>query len=212
MMNSILWENHALNGRQIGNSLGSIDVSFSDVQGGWTGTGNINKNPKLISNICLLNHKSPCIDAGNPDIMYNDPEDPMHLGYALYPAQGFLTNDMGAYGGPCAAEWYELLEGDSFESEPEIVPILSSDEIKINNYPNPFNPQTTIKMILPKDGFVSLKIYNVLGQEVTTLVSDNLTAGSYEYVWNASNLASGIYIYRLKANGLAMDKKMILMK
>ena len=67
-------------------------------------------------------------------------------------------------------------------------------------------------MILPKDGFVSLKIYNVLGQEVTTLVSDNLTAGSYEYVWNASNLASGIYIYRLKVNGLAMDKKMILMK
>ena len=212
VMNSILWNNHAPEGSEIYVESGTIDVTYSDIQGGWIGTGNINVNPKLISDISLLNHKSPCIDAGNPDMMYNDPEDPMNLGHALYPAQGFLMNDMGAYGGPGAAYWYDLLEGDSFENEPEIVPILSSDELKIDNYPNPFNPQTTIKMILPKDGFVSLKIYNVLGQEVTTLVSDNLTAGSYEYVWNARNLASGIYIYRLEANGLAMDKKMILMK
>ncbi|MCW9066143.1 MAG: T9SS type A sorting domain-containing protein, partial [Ignavibacteriaceae bacterium] len=80
------------------------------------------------------------------------------------------------------------------------------------NYPNPFNPQTTIQLELPTDGFVSLKIYNVLGQEVATLVSDNLSAGSYKYVWNASNFASGIYVYRLEANGQMMDKKMILLR
>ena len=67
-------------------------------------------------------------------------------------------------------------------------------------------------MVLPEDGFVSLKIYNVLGQEVATLVSDNLLAGSYEYLWSASNLASGIYVYRLETSELVLDKKMILLK
>ena len=67
-------------------------------------------------------------------------------------------------------------------------------------------------MVLPEDGFVSLKIYNVLGQEVATLVSDNLSAGSYKYIWNANDAASGIYIYRLQTNGLVLDKKMILLR
>lgn len=212
LMNSILWENYAPADQQIGNSLGTIDVSYSNVQGGWAGTGNINVNPKIISNLCLLNYNSPCIDAGNPDPMYYDPDDPYNTGYALYPAQGLLLNDMGAYGGFGAADWYELLEGDNFENENQPVLVSSNKDIEIDNYPNPFNPQTTIQLVLPEDGFVSLKIYNVLGQEVATLVSDNLTAGDYKYVWNASNFASGIYIYRLEANGLVMDKNMILMK
>ena len=212
MMNSILWENYAPEDPQIGNYMGSIDVSYSDIQGGWTGNGNVNVNPQLISNLCLLNHRSPCIDAGNPDMMYFDPEDPFCTGYALYPAQGLIRNDMGAYGGPGAADWYELLEGDGFQVEQQGILASSNEEIKIDNFPNPFNPQTTIQLVLPNDGFVSLKIYNVLGQEVAMLVSDNLTAGNYKYVWNASNYASGIYIYSLKANGVQMDKKMILLK
>jgi hypothetical protein len=212
LMNSIMWENYAPADPQIGNYIGSIDVSYSDVQGGWTGTGNMDVNPKLISNLCLLNHRSPCIDAGNPDMMFYDPEDPFQTGYALYPAQGLVRNDMGAYGGPGAVDWYELLESENFQVEQQVIQTSSRYEIKIDNYPNPFNPQTTIQLVLPQDGFVSLKIYNVLGQEVATLVSDNLTAGSYKYVWNASNFASGIYVYRIEANGLVMDKKMILMK
>jgi hypothetical protein len=212
MMNSILWENYAPANQQIGNYMGSIDVTYSNIEGGWSGTGNLDVNPQLISNLCLLNHNSRCIDAGNPDAVYYDPEDPLNSGYALYPAQGLLRNDMGAYGGPGAGNWYELLEGDCFENGKEIELSSSNEEIKIGNYPNPFNPQTTIQLVLPKAGFVSLKIYNVLGQEVATLVSDNLSAGSYKYVWNASNFASGIYIYHLEANGSVMDKKMILMK
>jgi predicted GH43/DUF377 family glycosyl hydrolase len=67
------------------------------------------------------------------------------------------------------------------------------------NYPNPFNPSTTIEFDLPKTSEVSLKIFNIHGEEVATLVSDRLTAGNYTYEWDASNLASGVYLYRLQA-------------
>ena len=80
------------------------------------------------------------------------------------------------------------------------------------NFPNPFNPRTTIEFDLPKTGEVSLKIFNILGEEVATLVSDRLSTGSYSYEWNASSLASGVYIYRLIAGDLIENKKMVLMK
>ncbi len=65
------------------------------------------------------------------------------------------------------------------------------------NYPNPFNPSTTISYQLPKDVHVNLKIYNSIGQEVTTLVNDDRDAGYHQEVWYASNVASGMYIYQL---------------
>lgn len=212
VMNSILWDNEAPDGSEIFIESGTIDVSYSDVKGGWTGTGNINQNPKMWPFVYLLRFNSPCIDAGNFDVMYNDPESPWHSGYAMFPARGLVRNDMGAYGGPGAIDWYDFLGKTRFDDEELASSVLTPNEIKIDNYPNPFNPQTTIQLELPTDGFVSLKIYNVLGQEVATLVSDNLLAGNYKYVWNASNFASGIYVYRLEANGFVLDKKMILMK
>jgi len=80
------------------------------------------------------------------------------------------------------------------------------------NYPNPFNPSTEINYAIPKSGFVSLKIYNILGQEVTTLVSGNQKAGNYRVSFDASKLASGVYLYRLQAGDFTSVKKMILMK
>jgi len=80
------------------------------------------------------------------------------------------------------------------------------------NYRNPFNPSTTIEFDLPKSSEVTLKVFNILGEEVATLVSDRLSAGSYSYEWNASNLASGVYLYRLEAEGFVQTRKMILMK
>jgi len=80
------------------------------------------------------------------------------------------------------------------------------------NYPNPFNPSTTIEFSLPKSGFVTLKVYNVLGEEVATLVSERLAAGRYEYDWDASSLASGVYLYTIKAAEFQEVRKMILMK
>jgi hypothetical protein len=81
------------------------------------------------------------------------------------------------------------------------------------NYPNPFNPATTIEFALAKSGWVTLKIYNILGEEVAELVSENLSVGSYKYNWDARGLASGVYYYRLKTGqGFVQTKKMLLIR
>jgi hypothetical protein len=81
------------------------------------------------------------------------------------------------------------------------------------NYPNPFNPSTTIRFDLPKTSKVTLKIFNILGEEIATLVSDQLSAGSYSYEWSGTGgMASGVYLYRLEAEGFVQTRKMILMK
>ena len=80
------------------------------------------------------------------------------------------------------------------------------------NYPNPFNPSTTISFNLPEQSDVTLKIYNLLGEEVATLISKTLTAGSYRETWDASNFSSGIYIYQLHAGNIVLIKKMNLVK
>jgi L-ascorbate metabolism protein UlaG (beta-lactamase superfamily) len=80
------------------------------------------------------------------------------------------------------------------------------------NYPNPFNPSTRIEFSLPGSSFVSLKIYNMLGKEVSTLISENLQAGNYSRQWNAISLSSGIYFYQLQAGKYTDTKKLILIK
>jgi hypothetical protein len=80
------------------------------------------------------------------------------------------------------------------------------------NYPNPFNPSTTIRYSVPAAGSVQLKIFNILGQEVMTLVDGNLKAGSYVVVFDASHLASGVYLYQLKTDQYSNVKKMMLLK
>jgi len=81
-----------------------------------------------------------------------------------------------------------------------------------NAYPNPFNPSTKITYSIPELSFVTLKVYDVLGNEVANLVNEEKPAGSYEINFNASNLSSGIYFYRLQANDFTQIKKMILLK
>jgi hypothetical protein len=75
------------------------------------------------------------------------------------------------------------------------------------NFPNPFNPATTIKFGLPEASEVSLKIYDVLGREVATLIDNGLAAGYYNYNWNASGLSSGMYIYRISATSSNGNKQ-----
>ncbi len=80
------------------------------------------------------------------------------------------------------------------------------------NYPNPFNPETTIKFAIPKESKVNLSIYNVLGELVSTLVNEQKKPGYYEYELDAPNLASGVYLYRIKSGDFVETKKMILLK
>ena len=87
------------------------------------------------------------------------------------------------------------------------------NEFKLyQNYPNPFNPSTKIKFRISDLGLVSLKIYDVLGREVTTLVNEEKPAGTYEVTWNAANLPSGLYFYQIKAGSYTATKKLLLLK
>jgi hypothetical protein len=90
-----------------------------------------------------------------------------------------------------------------------LVPAVYSLE---QNYPNPFNPSTVIKYQVPTTGKVMLKIYDLLGKEITTLVNENQNAGYYSVPFDASNLSSGIYFYTLTSGEFSSTKKMTLVK
>jgi len=81
-----------------------------------------------------------------------------------------------------------------------------------NAYPNPFNPITTITFQLPKDGFVTLEIFDILGNKVASLVNEQKEIGKYTVRFDASSLASGTYIYQLRVNDYSSTKKMMLVK
>ncbi|MBL7127713.1 MAG: T9SS type A sorting domain-containing protein [Ignavibacteria bacterium] len=80
------------------------------------------------------------------------------------------------------------------------------------NYPNPFNPKTNIKFDIPKNAFVTMKVFDILGREVATLVNEKLAPGTYEVDWNGSGYTSGVYFYRLEAGDFVETKKMVLIK
>ncbi len=90
---------------------------------------------------------------------------------------------------------------------------LVLDEFKLyQNYPNPFNPSTLISYQIPKSGYVTLKVYDVLGREIKTLVKELKAAGAHKVIFDASNLASGMYIYKIQVDNFSSIKKMMLLK
>jgi hypothetical protein len=98
---------------------------------------------------------------------------------------------------------------NAVEQTDETIP---KDFALYQNYPNPFNPSTTIHFELPKETHVTLKVYNMLGQEMMTLVNENKDVGRYEVKFNASTLSSGVYYYRLVAGQFMETKKLILIR
>ena len=107
---------------------------------------------------------------------------------------------------------------DSLKFEPVIVGVeeelnpLPTEFSLSQNYPNPFNSTSVIKYSIPKLSQVSLKIFNTLGEEIETLLNEDKPVGTYELNWNAANLPSGVYFYRLQAGSFLQTKKMILLK
>lgn len=86
------------------------------------------------------------------------------------------------------------------------------DYILEQNYPNPFNPSTSIRFSIPEAGFVSLKVFNLLGEEVASLLNEEKLAGNYEVSFKVSDLSSGIYFYSISSNNFTQTKKMIILK
>jgi photosystem II stability/assembly factor-like uncharacterized protein len=112
------------------------------------------------------------------------------------------------------------LDGSFHHSEAIAVDVLTdvveastpASYVLKQNYPNPFNPTTTIEFSIPKAGLVSLSVYNTLGEEVATLVHEELGEGTHRRVFSASGLASGVYVYRLSAGSFVQSRKLVVMK
>jgi hypothetical protein len=119
---------------------------------------------------------------------------------------GCLTGWAAGYGGTIAKMTGTLTGAGENQ-------IKIPDNYSLNqNYPNPFNPVTKISYAIPKQGFVTLKVFDMLGREAAVLVNETKQAGSYTVEFNASELTSGVYFYRLETSAYSEIKKMILLK
>lgn len=115
---------------------------------------------------------------------------------------------------PAASGSYAVVDNMSFQilADAEEENYSPDQLILEQNFPNPFNPETTIKYTVPEKSDISLKVYNVLGNEVAELVNETQEQGSYSINFNASELSSGVYFYTLKAGNTADTKKLILLR
>lgn len=202
--NNIIWGNTSQSNIQ---TSGSLNITYSIVQGGYPGIGNLNENPLFSDSNYILQASSPCIDKGDSSLIYNDLPDPGNPVIAKYPSRGTIRNDIGAYGGPLAILLSSQLIGIQ----------LSGSEIPskfslFQNYPNPFNPATSITFDLPKGDYTKLTVYDILGREVSVPVNEFLQAGRYTVNFNAAAFSSGIYFYTLQNGKFKISKKMILNK
>ena len=133
---------------------------------------------------------------------------------ARYVKLTFLSNNQCTWAGLWEAQILGTTEITEVNNEQENSKNKAPGEYTLSqNYPNPFNPSTKINFTLIESGKVDLEVYNILGEKVSTLVNQEMSSGPHEVNFNASNLASGIYIYRINVNNKFVDtKKMILMK
>ncbi|NOX18656.1 MAG: T9SS type A sorting domain-containing protein [Chlorobi bacterium] len=120
--------------------------------------------------------------------------------------QQLLADKLMEYYGPDGTWWQHVV---SVEKEDNGIP---ENYALSQNYPNPFNPSTTIEFAMPESDAVSLVVYDILGKQVKVLINDQVPAGSYRVTWDASQVASGVYIYRMQTGSFVQSKKMILTK
>ena len=212
--NNIIWGNTQSQGGPIAEfDGGNATVTYSNVEGGFSGTGNMDTNPVFADSNYYLSPTSPCIDTGDSSSVYNDPDDSNNPGFAKWPSLGTTRNDMGAYGG-CNCNLFPFF----FVTAINLVKSSLPDNFKLNqNYPNPFNPETIISYQLPEFSNVEIITYNSLGQEVKTLVKKQQAAGEYSIGWNGKDnygrsVSSGIYYYRISIKNNTISKRMILIR
>lgn len=209
LRNNIIWGNTSPGGAQIiASNGGTVTVSYCDVQGGYSGIGNIDLYPQFADTNFILANGSPCIDAGDTSSVYYDPADPGNPALGKFPAKGNRRNDIGVYGGPGSF----LLSGTSVIGIQNINSNKPEGFLLYQNYPNPFNPNTNIKFKVESYKVIKLTVFDILGKEVVTLVNQKLQPGTYEVNFNGDNLSSGIYIYKIISAGLSEEKKMLLIK
>ncbi|MEO6696168.1 MAG: T9SS type A sorting domain-containing protein [Ignavibacteria bacterium] len=204
--NNIIWGNTSPSNIQVFGS--SLTVRYCNIQNGFSGAGNININPLFDTTNYYLRIGSPCVDKGDSSTVYNDPPDPINPTLARWPSRGGLRNDMGAYGGPVSSVIANTIVSVSISGN-----LINPEDFMLKqNYPNPFNPSTVISYELAVGSFVSLKVFDILGNEVAVLSNGKQNTGRHEVEFDAKNFPSGIYLYTLKTESFTETKSMILLK
>ncbi|MEE8417658.1 MAG: T9SS type A sorting domain-containing protein, partial [candidate division Zixibacteria bacterium] len=201
LTNAILWYNVADEGPQIYGD--SPQITYSDIQGGWEGQGNIDVAPlfrdatggdfHIMSIACGDSSDSPCIDAGDPAVS----DSLLDCSWGL----GTTDSDMGAFGG-----------GGSMTGIDEVNPDVSRRLALSRNYPNPFNVSTSLEYNLPEASYLTIDIYNILGQRVETVFEGEKPAGNHVITWDASAFPSGVYFARLKTKRHPQTIRLVLLK
>jgi len=189
LVDLILWGNSP---EQICQTSGSnVQVTFSDIQGIWPGSTIIHDDPFFMNparNDYHLQEDSPCIDTGDPNPIYNDP-DGSRADMGCYPYDSTYTT----------VKWISPRE-------------IAEEFALYQNCPNPFNASTMIRYDVPMTGKVSLTIFNLLGQEVATLLDQRQLAGTHTIQWDAAKWPSGVYLCRMEAAGFVQTRKLVLVK
>jgi hypothetical protein len=177
----------------LGHTLITAGIGYANSSDGinWVKVPNnaiytISDDPYAVSSGGIIESPTVCVKDGQ---------------YFMYYDYGFDVGAIGLAADPAIITSVEK----NFDRIPKTYYLLQ-------NYPNPFNPETTIEISIPKSEFVTLKVYNILGQEVSTLVSDKLNPGNYKYTWDASEYSSGVYFYKIEAGAFIQTKKLIFLK
>ncbi|PLX10589.1 MAG: hypothetical protein C0598_10040 [Marinilabiliales bacterium] len=195
MTNNIVWGNTATFSSQI---QGSGDLTYCCVEGGFDGDGNIDTDPGFSETSFILTDTSPCIDAGNPDAFYNDPEDPLNPGFALYPANGELINDMGAYGGPGCIELSQIIT-----SRNEEIQRIEDDYIRV--FPNPAHNYIILSSNSQTDNYTETELINIRGELIMTFRTQHFN----DLKIDITNLENGIYFLKCKNTKKCITKRII---
>jgi len=194
--NNIFWNNSSTsNGQEIDTFSMAPVITYCDIQGGWPGEGNFDDYPMFVdtaNNDFNLMAGSPCINAGDPD----SPLDP----------DGTVA-DVGSYFYFDPVDVEDDADGTAHPSSFFLA----------QNFPNPFNPSTTIEYSLPGRMHVSIDVFNILGRRVNLLVDREQAAGSYNTIWDGRDISgrpvsTGVYFYRLRAGNLVEIRKLMLLK
>jgi hypothetical protein len=208
IMNCIFWGNIATADSQLScNFSNQPNLFWCTIQGGWSGSGNIDLYPEFVDSAngdFHLAENSPCIGAAIDSIeiagtWYYCPLTDMEGNPRPNPP-GSMP-DMGAFESSLSVSSIE----DYLSQTPNTY-------LLEQNFPNPFNSVTKIRYSIPQTSIVVIKVYDILGNEIKTLVKEEKSAGTYELNWNAKDLPSGAYFYRLQAGDFVEAKKMLLIK
>jgi hypothetical protein len=210
LRNCLFW-NNSYGQLVAGDDPVTVNWEYSLVEEAVPGPGNlIGLDPRFdpLLGPPFLAADSPCIDSGDPDPIFNEIEDPTAPGFALWPSQGSLRNDMGFTGGPRAAvfdtAWVALPRWEP-RTQPQAFTLGAP-------WPNPFNPVTHIPVTLLRPMSVRLVVHNLLGQQVAVLVDGILPAGTHHLPFQAGRLASGVYLVTLEAAGRAQTRTVTLLR